>query len=88
MWLSSHSRADNDQRYQFLTALLMQLLISVSVLNKGASVNTFFSKRKYPVEDYRADGPLESFLTCSRAPALTVTSVLHLKIQIFHKTAF
>lgn len=66
----------------------MPLLVSVCVLNKAAELSMFSPKRKCRVDDCRAGRPPEPDLTCSRAPALTVTSVLYLKIQTFHKTAF
>lgn len=49
----------------------------------------FHSNRKYPPKDYVAKSVSAAFFpTCSQAPALMVTSALHLKFQTFHKTAF
>ena len=83
-----HSRAGYVQRCSISNSVANAITLSVCVLNKGTNFNTFSSNRKYPAEDYRADRAPESFSLVPEHLLLLVTSVLHLKIQTFCKTAF
>lgn len=69
MELIIHSRAGYAQRHSISNSIANAITLSVCLLNKEASFNTF-SNRKYPAEDDRASRAPES-LTCYRAPAFT-----------------